>query len=173
MLRELVFVYWQAIRGLSPSVQGFGEFREYFWNREDNAGLFANTEFDSSLCWQASEGPHTYLWAKQSAQLALFSAPLLWLPHVHGWGRFHIQFILCSACSWISGFLSPYLMLLDLSAQMVMTSAGKEQGALDATTSWFHTNPLLFLLWHLGRDGSSTVQLWLCILLVLPIQKAI
>lgn len=66
----------------------------------------------------------TYLWAKESAQLALFIAPLLWQPHVHGWGRFHIKIILHSACGWISGFASAYLVLLDLAAPRVMT--GKE-----------------------------------------------
>lgn len=62
----------------------------------------------------------TYLWAKKSAQWALFRAPLLWLPHVHGWGRLHIEVILHSACGWISGFVSTYSVLLDLAAQTVM-----------------------------------------------------
>lgn len=58
MLGGLVYFYWLAMQGLYPSTQGFEESIGYFWKSKDNAGLFANTKFDSSLCWHTSEGPH-------------------------------------------------------------------------------------------------------------------
>lgn len=94
-----------------------------------------------------------YLWAKESAQLALFTAPLLWLPHVHGLGRFHIKSILHSACGWISSFASAYLVLLDLAAPRVMTGKKRSKHShgchhiLDSTQSLHSFSPP-----HLGRD---------------------